>query len=85
VIFDSRTPISTGQAVYLEATASLVADDDLVHGIEVFSARSLAHGGRAWSLADIQAPARLRLYQVVPSEIFVLDAHDQRIRVEKME
>jgi hypothetical protein len=85
VIFDSRAPISTGQAVYLEATASEVAPDDVAHGIGMFSIRSQAQGGRAWSLADVQAPARLRLYRAIASEIFVLDGHDQRVPVTIME
>ena len=40
-----------------------------------------AQGGRAWSLADIQAPARLRLYRAIASEVFVLNGRDQRIAV----
>lgn len=81
VIFDSRAPIGTGQAVYLDAVASEVAGDEAARGIEAFSARSQAQGGQAWSLADIQAPARLRLYRAIASEVFVLDGRDQRIAV----
>jgi pyridoxine/pyridoxamine 5'-phosphate oxidase len=84
VIFDSRAPIGTGQAVYLEAVAGEVTGDDAVRGIEVFSARSQAQGGHAWSLADIHPPARLRLYRAIASEVFVLDGRDQRIAVTMM-
>jgi hypothetical protein len=80
-VFDSRAPIGTGQAVYLEAVAGEVTGDDAVRGIEVFSARSQAQGGHAWSLADIQSPARLRLYRAIASEVFVLNGRDQRIAV----
>jgi len=85
VIFDSRTPIGTGQAVYLDATAAEVTGDDVARGIEVFSAKSQAQGASGWSLADVQAPARHRLYRAIASEVFVLDGHDQRIAVQIME
>jgi hypothetical protein len=38
-------------------------------------------GADAWSLADVQAPVRLRLYRAIASEVFVLDGRDQRIAV----
>jgi pyridoxine/pyridoxamine 5'-phosphate oxidase len=82
VIFDSRAPIGTGQAVYLDATASEVTGDEVARGIEVFSARSQAQGESSWTLADVQAPARHRLYRAIASEVFVLDGRDQRITVQ---
>ena len=81
VIFDSRAPIGTGQAVYLEAVAGEITGEDSARGIAVFSARSQAQGSHAWSLDDVQAPARLRLHRAIASEVFVLNGRDQRIAV----
>jgi hypothetical protein len=81
VIFDSRTPINTGQAVYMSAVAEELTGAELDRGIEIFSRRSQQHGADAWTRTDVLAPARLRLYRATASETFVLDRHDQRIPV----
>ena len=81
VIFDSSVPIGTGRGVYLSATAEELAGDQRVPGIEVFSARSLSHGGHEWTLEDVEAPARLRLYRATALEQFVLDENDLRMAV----
>lgn len=81
VIFDSSTPINSGQAVYVSADAAELTGDDLDRGIEIFSRRSQAHGAGEWTRPDVLAPARLRLYRATASEIFVLGEHDQRIPV----
>jgi Pyridoxamine 5'-phosphate oxidase len=81
VIFDSRAPIGDPQAVYLTVTACEVPGDRLAQGIEVFSARSQAHGARKWALADVREPAPHRLYRATTSECFLLDRLDQRIAV----
>lgn len=73
VIFDSSVAIGTGQGVYMSAVAQQVtADGDLARGIDVFSRRSLAHGGVAWTVADVQADAGLRLYRAVADAHWVL-------------
>ena len=62
VIFDSTVPIGTGKAVYMAARAEEVsAADEIEGGMLVFSRRSLEHGGRAWTPADVGATGRLRL------------------------
>jgi hypothetical protein len=76
VIFDSRAPIGTGRGVYMSAVAG---QDE--RGIEVFSRRSISQGGAAWTLDDVRAPSRLRLYRAVASEQFVLTAGDDRVPV----
>jgi hypothetical protein len=81
VIFDSQVPIGTGQAVYMEATAELVNDGDIDPAIEVFSNRSLEHGGAAWTRDDVLPPAPHRLYRAVASSHFVLSARDERLPV----
>src|SRR4051794_25971219 len=48
VIFDSQVPISTGRAVYMSAIAEQLSGADRDPAIEVFSRRSLSHGGGAF-------------------------------------
>jgi nitroimidazol reductase NimA-like FMN-containing flavoprotein (pyridoxamine 5'-phosphate oxidase superfamily) len=81
VIFDSRTPINTGRAVYMSALAAELTGAELERGIGVFSARSLEHGAGEWTRADVLAPARHRLYRATASEHYVLSARDERIPV----
>lgn len=82
VIFDSRSPINRGQAVYMEATAEELGDHpEFERGIDVFSRRSVAHGAREWTADDVTSPAGLRLYRALASAQFVLDERDQRIPV----
>jgi nitroimidazol reductase NimA-like FMN-containing flavoprotein (pyridoxamine 5'-phosphate oxidase superfamily) len=79
VIFDSRAPIGTGQAVYMTAVAEQHRDDDLKRGIEIFSRKSVRDGASVWTLDDVTAPARLRLYRASVSRHFVLGERDERI------
>src|SRR5919106_2106598 len=81
VIFDSQVPISTGQAVYMSASAGELTGTEREGPIEVFSQRLLEHGGVPWTLADVEPPADLRLYRAVASEQYVLDANDERVPV----
>jgi pyridoxine/pyridoxamine 5'-phosphate oxidase len=81
VIFDSRVPVGSGQGVYMSAVAEQVADAELERGIGIFSRRSQLQGARAWTHADVQPPAALRLYCAKVSEQFVLDTADRRISV----
>jgi nitroimidazol reductase NimA-like FMN-containing flavoprotein (pyridoxamine 5'-phosphate oxidase superfamily) len=82
VIFDSTVPISTGQAVYVSATAREVGTEGRSEALEIFTRRSLSHGGREWTAEDVVAPARHRLYRATAVDRFVLDEHDERIPVE---
>ncbi|HWK28948.1 MAG TPA: pyridoxamine 5'-phosphate oxidase family protein [Solirubrobacter sp.] len=68
VIFDSTVPVGSGQAVYADAEAAQVGEDELARAIEVLSRRSEAHGARAWTAADVTGPAALRLYRAVATE-----------------
>jgi nitroimidazol reductase NimA-like FMN-containing flavoprotein (pyridoxamine 5'-phosphate oxidase superfamily) len=81
VIYDSSVPISTGRGVYMRATAQQLTGDERAEAIDVFSRRSLAHGGREWTLNDVHSHARLRLYRAVATEHYVLDEHDYRVPV----
>jgi nitroimidazol reductase NimA-like FMN-containing flavoprotein (pyridoxamine 5'-phosphate oxidase superfamily) len=73
VIFDSRQPIGTGQAVYMDATARLVEGEQAERGIEVFSGVSQSHGGGPFGMAEIETPGGLRLYRASVSRHYVLD------------
>ncbi len=81
VIFDSHAPISTGQGVYMSAVAEQLSGDELEQGIGIFSERSQAHAARPWTLEDVIAPARLRLYRATATEQFVLGEGDERLPV----
>jgi Pyridoxamine 5'-phosphate oxidase len=72
VVFDSQAPIGTGQGVYMPAVAEEVTGAELERGIEVFSRRSLAHGGPAWTLDDVQGEAGIRLYRATAAEHSIL-------------
>jgi hypothetical protein len=81
VVFDSNAPVGTGQAVYMAATARELAGNEAAEGIEVFSRRSVAHGARPWTAADVEPGAELRLYRAVATEQFILGEGDRRIPV----
>lgn len=82
VVFDSRVPIYTGQAVYMSATAELVPPAELDRCLDVFSRSNQDRGAPAWVLDEVRPPKRLRLYRAVASEQWVLDEHDERILVD---
>jgi nitroimidazol reductase NimA-like FMN-containing flavoprotein (pyridoxamine 5'-phosphate oxidase superfamily) len=81
VIFDSSVPIGKAQAVYLSAAAQAVAGEVLAGGIDIFSRRSLEHGGHEWTLEDVQSPAPLRLYRATAVDHYVLGTGDRRVPV----
>jgi uncharacterized protein YhbP (UPF0306 family) len=81
VIFDSSVPIGTGRGVYMSAVVDQPAGAERQVGIEVFSRRSLTHGGHEWGLHDVEAPSHLRLYRATALEHSVLGADDRRVPV----
>lgn len=85
VIFDSSAPIGTGQGVYMSAAAELVDGQEIEGGIDVFSRRSVGHGGGAWTADDVQGATGLRLYRAVADEHWILAKDgrpDHRIPIE---
>jgi nitroimidazol reductase NimA-like FMN-containing flavoprotein (pyridoxamine 5'-phosphate oxidase superfamily) len=68
VVFDSKVPIGTGQGVYMPAVAEQIEGAELQRAIDVFSRRSLEHGGVAWTPDDVQGEAGLRLYRATAIE-----------------
>jgi hypothetical protein len=81
VIFDSTIPEGSGQAVYLEALAGELDEAEQDEGIAIISRRSEARGAGRWSVADVTAPASLRLYRARASAHFVLGVTDERLAV----
>src|SRR3982074_3066041 len=77
VIFNSQVPIGAGQGVYMAAVAHEVTGAGLDRGLEVFSRRSLAHGGAAFTREDVQEEAGLRLYRATAQAHSIL-AQDAR-------
>jgi uncharacterized protein YhbP (UPF0306 family) len=63
VIFDSSVPVGAGQGVYMEARAQQVSESDLSRGLAVFSARSVATGGRPWGRDDLPEEGLMRMYR----------------------
>jgi len=72
VVFNSEVAIGTGQGVYMAAVAEEVKGEEVGRGIDVFSRRSVLHGGKPWTVSDVQEPALIRLYRAVASEHSVL-------------
>ena len=81
VVFDSRTPIGSGQGVYVSAIAEELTGADLDRGIAIFSRRSQAHGASEWTRDDVLPPARHRLYRATAAEHSVLGPQDRRTSV----
>lgn len=73
VVFDSTVAIGTAQALYLAAQARELAGDEMAAGVATYSARSVAHGVRAWSVDDVSGATDLRLYGADVVEASVLD------------
>jgi uncharacterized protein YhbP (UPF0306 family) len=72
VIFNSQVAIGTGQGVYMSASAKPLESDETVRGIEAFSNRSVAHGGRVWTSDDVRPGAELRLYRATADSHWIL-------------
>ena len=62
-VFDSRQPADTCVGLQLAARAEPVPADELAVALTAFSEASVAAGGNAWSLGQVQEPAPLRVYR----------------------
>ena len=81
VVFDSQVAVGSASAVYMQAVAGELEGADLEHGLEVFERESVAQGLRIWTMSDVTAPARHRLYRAAVSEQWVLGPRDERLPV----
>ena len=84
VIFDSSVPIGTVPGVYVAAPAEETTGDARLAMIDVFSRRSLGHGGGEMGLEDVEPPAELRLYRATAAAHFILDSIDRLVAVDLM-
>jgi nitroimidazol reductase NimA-like FMN-containing flavoprotein (pyridoxamine 5'-phosphate oxidase superfamily) len=75
VFFDSSVAPDQADAVYMTATAEETTD-----GIETYSEQSVAQGLPAYTLDDVTAPARLRLYRATATERWTLAEGSVRTR-----
>ncbi|GAA3809299.1 hypothetical protein GCM10022226_32050 [Sphaerisporangium flaviroseum] len=71
VIFDSRVPAGTGQAVYMSATAEHLTGDDLEWGSTLYPGAA-ERGGRVFTPEQLRAPALYRLYRATVSQHSIL-------------
>jgi pyridoxine/pyridoxamine 5'-phosphate oxidase len=81
VIFDSTVPVNTGQGVYVSGVAHELPAHETAEGLEIFSQRSIGHGGDALTDEDVRPPSHHRLYQASAEAVYVLDEHDHRVEV----
>jgi nitroimidazol reductase NimA-like FMN-containing flavoprotein (pyridoxamine 5'-phosphate oxidase superfamily) len=81
VVFDSQVPVGSAAAVYMQATAQEVTGAELDRGMAVFAGEGAAQGLRPWTLADVTAPAKHRLYRATVTEHWVLGPRDERLPV----
>ncbi|MFJ4936221.1 pyridoxamine 5'-phosphate oxidase family protein [Streptomyces pseudovenezuelae] len=83
-VFDSSVEIGTGQGVYVSALAAELVDG-AERALEVFSRRSLGHGGRVWTVDDVRGDSGMRLYRAVAGAHSMLAKDgrpDHRVAVE---
>ena len=81
VIFDSRQPPGTGEAVYLSARAEPAPEPELERCLRIFATESEKQGLATWTRTDVEPPARHQLYRAIATEHFILSARDERISV----
>jgi nitroimidazol reductase NimA-like FMN-containing flavoprotein (pyridoxamine 5'-phosphate oxidase superfamily) len=82
VIFDSRVTPGEGDAIYMDAEAELVPDDEIDEAMATFSRHGEKSSLPAWTRANVEGEAKHRLYRATASAQFVLDEHDERVPVE---
>jgi len=81
VIFDSSVSIGKGQGVYVLGVARELPAHETGEGIEIFSKRSVGHGGIEWTVEDVSPPSGHRLYQATAEGVYILDDDDHRVEV----
>ena len=69
----------------MSAVAEELVGDGREEALQTYSRRTLAQGGRDWTLADVEPPAGLRLYHATAVAQYVLDEHDNRVPVDASE
>jgi nitroimidazol reductase NimA-like FMN-containing flavoprotein (pyridoxamine 5'-phosphate oxidase superfamily) len=82
VVFDSQVPVGSAAAVYIQATAQELSGAELDRGMAVFAREDAAQGLPPWTLADVTAPAKHRLYRATVTEHWVLGPGDERVPIQ---
>jgi pyridoxine/pyridoxamine 5'-phosphate oxidase len=72
VVFDSRIPVGTGQAVYMEATVEQLAGADVTAGLEIYPGGP-ERGARTISPDELRPPGPYRLYRARATQHWILD------------
>ena len=81
VLFDSTKAPGQGSALYVAADAEQAEGSTFDDALSVYNTRSVERGLTEWTPATLREPAKHRLYVAVAREAFVLDDHDERIRL----
>jgi nitroimidazol reductase NimA-like FMN-containing flavoprotein (pyridoxamine 5'-phosphate oxidase superfamily) len=81
VIFDSTAAPGRAQAVYVEAHAEEVEEDDRARAMRTYSDRSEATGASRWTSEDVTGSAAHRLYRATATGHYVLGTQDRRLPV----
>ena len=79
VVFDSTVAPAEAKAVYMEAVAAEVPEEERPRALDIFSRRSVAQGLSAWTAEDVVAPAAHRLYRASVTEAWTLGDRDERL------
>ena len=82
VVFDSTARPLEGEAAYFEAVAAEVPEAERAAALAAYSRRSTASGLKAWTEADVTAPAEHRLYRARITAASLLDGGDARTPVD---
>ncbi|WP_340537593.1 pyridoxamine 5'-phosphate oxidase family protein [Nocardioides sp. GXZ039] len=83
-VFDSSVPIGRAAAVYAEAWAAQCSDDEAAREICHYSARSVRHGVKPWTVDEVTRHAAFRLYRARTARLWLLaddDGPDYRIPI----
>jgi pyridoxine/pyridoxamine 5'-phosphate oxidase len=81
VVFDSQQRPGDAEAVYMAARAEEVPEPELHRCLEVYSSVSARKGLAAWTRANVEPPARHRLYRARADGHFLLTSKDERLPV----
>lgn len=70
-VFDSGQPPGTGRGLYLAATAAVVPQDEVAHGMTVYPGPA-ERGARRMTVEDVSPPSPYRLYRASVTAAWVL-------------
>lgn len=80
-VFDTATPVGAATAVFADAVAGIVPDDQLADALATFNAKTVASGRPAWEPQRVTGASGLRLHRAVATEVWIIDDDEQRVPV----